>query len=88
MAPWHPAERQGGREGGFHRRLVFTLFLVGIPLVGLILLLAWAFSGSTNSSKQNWARAALIWAVIAIVLAVVFGGAAAALMARELSRLA
>ena len=67
---------------------LLTLFLVGIPIVGFILLLVWAFSGSTNSSKQNWARAALIWAVIAIVLAVVFGGAAAALMARELSRLA
>nr|WP_325300614.1 hypothetical protein [uncultured Oscillibacter sp.] len=85
MAPWHPAERQGGREGGFHRRLVFTLFLVGIPLVGLILLLAWAFSGSTNSSKQNWARAALIWA---IMLAAAFGGGGAALVAGRLSRLA
>nr|WP_325294320.1 hypothetical protein [uncultured Oscillibacter sp.] len=83
MAPWHPAERQGGREGGFHRRLVFTLFLVG-----LILLLAWAFSGSTNSSKQNWARAALIWAVIVIMLAAAFGGGGAALVAGRLSRLA
>jgi fatty acid desaturase len=88
VAPWHPAERQGGREGGFHRRLVFTLFLVGIPLVGLILLLAWAFSGSTNSSKQNWARAALIWAVIVIMLAAAFGGGGAALVAGRLGRLA
>ncbi len=78
----------GGREGGFHRRLVFTLFLVGIPLVGLILLLAWAFSGSTNSSKQNWARAALIWAVIVIMLAAAFGGGGAALVAGRLGRLA
>lgn len=67
---------------------LLTLFLVGIPIVGFILLLVWAFSGSTNSSKQNWARAVLIWAVVAIVLAVVFGGAAAALLAGGLSRLA
>jgi ABC-type Fe3+ transport system permease subunit len=78
----------GGEEAVSIGDWLLTLFLVGIPIVGFILLLVWAFSGSTNSSKQNWARAALIWAVIAIVLAVVFGGAAAALMARELSRLA
>lgn len=81
----------GGAPGGESAVSIgdwlLTLFLVGIPIVGFILLLVWAFGGSTNSSKQNWARAALIWAVIAIVLAVVFGGAAAALMARELSRL-
>jgi len=56
--------------------------------VGLILLLAWAFSGSTNSSKQNWARAALIWAVIVIMLAAAFGGGGAALVAGRLGRLA
>lgn len=82
----------GGAPGG--ERAVstgnwfLTLFLVGIPLVGLVLLLAWAFSGSTNSSKQNWARAALIWAVIVIMLAAAFGGGGAALVAGRLSRLA
>ena len=42
---------------------ILTLFLVGIPIVGFILLLVWAFGGSTNASKQKWARAVLIWAV-------------------------
>ncbi|RWU12398.1 hypothetical protein EGC76_02250 [Pseudidiomarina gelatinasegens] len=44
------------------------MFLVGIPLVGLILLIVWASSHSTPLSKRNWARAMLLWVVIAIVL--------------------
>ena len=88
---WLPGIRRSARGG---ERAVSTggwflmLFLVGIPLVGLILLLAWAFSGSTNSSKQNWARAALIWAVIVIMLAAAFGGGGTALVAGRLGRLA
>lgn len=46
-----------------------TLLLAGIPLVGLIMTLVWAFGGGANPSKQNWARAMLLWAVVGIVLA-------------------
>lgn len=45
-----------------------SIFLAGIPLVGLILLIVWAFSHSTPLSKRNWARAMLIWMVVALVL--------------------
>ncbi|UCE23037.1 MAG: hypothetical protein JSV46_03165 [Candidatus Aminicenantes bacterium] len=45
-----------------------TLFLVAIPLVGLVLLFIWAFSATTNPSKANWAKASLVWAAIGIVI--------------------
>ena len=48
-----------------------TLFLTAIPLVGLILLFVWAFGSTTNPSKANWAKAALLWAAIGIVIYII-----------------
>lgn len=48
-----------------------TLFLVAIPLVGIVLLFVWAFSSTTNPSKANWAKASLAWAAIGIVLYII-----------------
>ncbi len=45
-----------------------TLFLVAIPIVGLVLLFVWAFGATTNPSKANWAKASLLWAAIGIVI--------------------
>jgi len=50
---------------------MLTLFLTAIPIVGLIMLLVWAFGGGGSASKPNWARAVLIWALIAIAVWVV-----------------
>ncbi len=54
-----------------------TLLITAIPLVGLIMLFVWAFGGGTNPSKANWAKAALIWMAVLIVVgilwAVIFG---------------
>lgn len=47
---------------------MITLLLCAIPLVNLVMLLVWAFSGNVNTSKANWAKAMLIWMVIGIVL--------------------
>jgi hypothetical protein len=47
---------------------MLTLLLCVIPLVNIVMLLVWAFSGNTNPSKANWAKASLIWFVIGIVL--------------------
>ena len=58
---------------------MLTLFLIGIPFVGLIYLLVVAFGGSVAESKKNFARAALIWQLIliglVILIAIVTGGA-------------
>jgi hypothetical protein len=58
---------------------VLTILITAIPLVGLIMLFVWAFSGGTNVSKANWAKAMLIWMLIGIVLGVLFWGALASL---------
>jgi hypothetical protein len=43
-----------------------------IPLINIILLFVWAFGGNTPVSKANWAKAALIWAVISVIISVLF----------------
>ena len=50
---------------------VLTLFLVAIPIVNIILLFVWAFSSNTEDSKQNWARANLIWILIGIIISII-----------------
>lgn len=45
--------------------------LFSIPLVGFIMLLVTAFSGGTNKSLKNYARAMLVMYVIGVVLGVV-----------------
>ena len=50
---------------------MLTLFLTFIPIVNIIMLLVWAFSSSTPPSKANWAKAALLWVLIGILLGVV-----------------
>ena len=47
---------------------VLTLFIASLPLIGLIMLLVWAFGDSTHPSKANFAKASLIWMVIGIVI--------------------
>ncbi len=47
-----------------------TIFISGLPLVGLIMLLIWAFSEDTNIHKKNWAKGSLI--LMLIVLAIMF----------------
>ena len=58
---------------------VLTYLIAAIPLVGIIMLFIWAFGNDTNPNKANWAKAALIWAAIAIgiyiTFAVIFGAA-------------
>ena len=44
----------------------------GIPIVGFIYVLVVAFGGSASPSRCNWARAMLLWQIIAIILVVVF----------------
>jgi quinol-cytochrome oxidoreductase complex cytochrome b subunit len=45
-----------------------TMLIAAIPLVNIIMLFVWGFGSNTNPSKANWAKAVLIWSVIAIVL--------------------
>ncbi|NCS88663.1 MAG: hypothetical protein AUK34_14815 [Ignavibacteria bacterium CG2_30_36_16] len=64
---------------------VLTMLILAIPLVGFIMLFVWAFGSGTNPSKANFAKAALIWVVIGIVLSILFFSAFAALFTSALS---
>lgn len=47
---------------------IITILVAALPLIGFIMLFVWAFGSGTNPNKANWAKAALIWFVIVIVL--------------------
>ena len=47
---------------------ILTYLLMCIPLVGVIMLFVWAFSGGTQESKKSWAKATLIWVVVMSIL--------------------
>lgn len=57
---------------------MWSLFLAGIPVVGLIALFIWAFGSSAKISKRSFARAVLLWAAIgvaaSVVVAILAGG--------------
>ena len=40
--------------------------------LGFIMLFVWGFGGNVNTSKKNWARAALIWMAISVGLVLLF----------------
>ena len=46
-------------------------FLSAIPMVGFIMLLVWAFGGSVNLNKKNYARAILIMGLIGVAVWIV-----------------
>ncbi len=58
----------------------WTTLVLGLPLIGLIMALYWAFASGANPAKRNLCRAILIWWLVIIVLYVLmflFAGGAA-----------
>jgi len=51
---------------------LITFLIQAIPLVGFIMLFVWAFGDGAHPSKKTWAQASLIFALIMIVLAIIF----------------
>lgn len=49
------------------------MLLMCIPVVGLILILVWAFGGCKKINKRNLARATLIMAAISLVISLILG---------------
>ncbi len=49
-----------------------TIFISTLPLIGIIMLLIWAFSNDTNIHKKNWAKGTLIIYVISLVIVFAF----------------
>lgn len=61
---------------------LITLIVLSIPLVGLIFLLYWALSSSSNINRKNFCIAYIVIAIIiiALVVALMFLGVLAGLM--------
>ena len=49
---------------------LWSLFLIEIPIVGLITLIIWAF-GDSSDARRNFSRAALILRLIVVVLSII-----------------
>jgi len=65
---------------------IITYLIMMIPLINIIMLFVWGLGSNTQPSKANWAKATLIWFVIAFVIAIVISvvfGAAIAIIASE-----
>ncbi len=51
---------------------VISLLVLSIPLLNIIMLMVWAFSNDINPTKSNFAKAALIWMLVGILLSLLF----------------
>ena len=60
---------------------IVTYLLMAIPIVGFILVLVWAFSGTNQPSKKSWAQATLIMMLISSVFVLLFMGFIANMLA-------
>ena len=49
---------------------MWMMFVTAIPIVGLIMIFVWAFSGE-NESRKNYYRAILAWVAVLVSLFVV-----------------
>lgn len=63
-----------------YKEWALTIFIASLPLIGLIMVLVWAFDSNTNIHKKNWAKGNLLIMILGFVLAFfflfVFGGMA------------
>ena len=50
-------------------RWMWIMFVTAIPILGLIMMIVWAFSGE-NESRKNYFRAIFAWLLIFLVLGV------------------
>lgn len=54
---------------------IITLLIMSIPLINFIALIYWAASSSSGPIKGNFAKAALVWILVVIVVYILFFGA-------------
>jgi hypothetical protein len=64
----------------------FTLFILALPLIGLVMYFVWSFGETGNISRRNFCRATLLWflicfgfGVLCLIGFLIFGGTMAAL---------
>jgi uncharacterized membrane protein YqjE len=55
-----------------YKEWALTIFLASIPIIGLILVLIWAFDSGTRINKKNWAKGMLLLMVIYFLIIMMF----------------
>jgi hypothetical protein len=70
-----------------------TLFVLAIPVIGLVMHFVWAFGGGGNAGRRNFCRAVLLWIAVGFCLGLlaligffILGGTMAALFNRGAHR--
>ncbi|ADF53238.1 MAG: hypothetical protein CMP12_08445 [Zunongwangia sp.] len=48
------------------------IFVAGLPFIGIIMLLVWAFGSDPNYTRKNWAKGMLLLYVILFILSIIF----------------
>jgi len=61
---------------------MIVLLLISIPVVNVVMLFIWALSSEVNETKSNFAKAALMWFVVIIILWFVFFASLASIFYR------
>jgi uncharacterized membrane-anchored protein len=51
---------------------IITFILSGLPVIGFIMIIVWAFGSDAPQSKKNWAKAQLVIMLIGLVLTIIF----------------
>lgn len=69
--PFYPTQASQPQEEMSMGEWVRILLLTLIPIVNIALLCVWAFDSKSRPTKRNWARAQLIVAAVAAVIALV-----------------
>lgn len=75
--PYQQQPYQSGDNGELEEPVSFadwmvTTLILCIPCLNIIMMFVWAFSSGTKKSKSNYFKAMLVWALISIVLMIVF----------------
>ena len=47
-----------------------TIFVINLPLIGLVMLFVWAFSNDGNLVRQSFAKGYLLFMLLAFVIAI------------------
>jgi heme/copper-type cytochrome/quinol oxidase subunit 2 len=50
------------------RNWMLTIFITSLPLVGIVMLFVWAFGSGGDENRKNWAKAYLLYTLIALIL--------------------
>lgn len=55
-----------------YKEWALTIFIASLPLIGIIMILVWAFDSTTNIHKKNWAKGNLLIFLLFFIIIMFF----------------